>query len=371
MLNTRQEKSTKLTTETIPRPPIDQMTQEILDTSQEAYTYVVPQVDLFNPEITTWQIAYKNPAADKIIQQTVIPEGQESVAGVFTNETWTYLLARIENVDTNEISVQRIMSTEEKDLVFSIRIVKTEGGNYIIRTTEILGDNATLDPDTKAYNRAYYEKFKRDHSGVVRNSIGVGIFDCNDLKLTNDTYGHKAGDDLLKLCAIFFKTLTRENDTLCRIGGDEYSIFLHDADSQGIKAISKRFRTIYSMIKNPSKSRFKLTEEEKAEYQHLLTEFNSKIEEAGLDLDKEYEPIARTDSDSLVQQIPLPPQCTLRSLFSFAMGFSSAGQNQKIQTLPEAIHEADKRMFHHKQNHKQFITTRAANKAIKNLVSHF
>jgi diguanylate cyclase (GGDEF)-like protein len=52
------------------------------------------------------------------------------------------------------------------------------------------------------------------------------MIDVDDFKRFNDTYGHTAGDSLLKAVATSLQSSVRSNDVLCRYGGDEFSLVM-------------------------------------------------------------------------------------------------------------------------------------------------
>ncbi|MEX0729738.1 MAG: diguanylate cyclase [Aquisalimonadaceae bacterium] len=62
-----------------------------------------------------------------------------------------------------------------------------------------------------------------------RNQMMALLFiDLDNLKMVNDTYGHLAGDTLLRVAAERLKLCVRESDTVARVGGDEYIILLDE-----------------------------------------------------------------------------------------------------------------------------------------------
>lgn len=66
------------------------------------------------------------------------------------------------------------------------------------------------------------------------------LFDVNGLKLTNDTFGHKVGDELLRKVAQVMKEECRADDIIARIGGDEFVVILPKTDSEAVGIMAKR-----------------------------------------------------------------------------------------------------------------------------------
>jgi diguanylate cyclase (GGDEF)-like protein len=79
---------------------------------------------------------------------------------------------------------------------------------------------------TNLYNRRFFEE-KLDQLDDDRNlPLSFIIGDVNGLKLTNDAYGHEAGDNLLINIANILKETCRAEDIISRIGGDEFLVIL-------------------------------------------------------------------------------------------------------------------------------------------------
>lgn len=81
--------------------------------------------------------------------------------------------------------------------------------------------------------------------------------DLNGLKLVNDTYGHNAGDELLKKMANILKITCRKSDIIARWGGDEFIILLPKTDQKEVKKVIKRIKNklknTYLNLKNDNK----------------------------------------------------------------------------------------------------------------------
>jgi diguanylate cyclase (GGDEF)-like protein/PAS domain S-box-containing protein len=88
-----------------------------------------------------------------------------------------------------------------------------------------LSHQALHDPLTGLANRALLDdRLAQAHSRIVRQ-VSHGallLLDLDDFKGVNDTYGHLIGDQLLEAVARRLEGVTREADTLCRFGGDEF-----------------------------------------------------------------------------------------------------------------------------------------------------
>ena len=88
---------------------------------------------------------------------------------------------------------------------------------------------ALLDPLTGLFNRRYIEQRLQDE--IARSQrhgrpLSVILFDLDEFKQVNDTYGHGAGDSLLRAFADKLSRATRGSDASARYGGDEFLVVL-------------------------------------------------------------------------------------------------------------------------------------------------
>ncbi len=65
-----------------------------------------------------------------------------------------------------------------------------------------------------------------EHLVLWRKSFSLVMVDLDNFKSINDTYGHSVGDEVLKCTAAAFRSALRENDLICRMGGDEFALVL-------------------------------------------------------------------------------------------------------------------------------------------------
>ncbi|MDO9049188.1 MAG: HDOD domain-containing protein [Methylobacter sp.] len=106
--------------------------------------------------------------------------------------------------------------------------------------------HAQIDHLTQLFNKRMVNKFltevfQEDESKLA--NIAVGFVDIDKFKLFNDTCGHQAGDDALKIVADILRSLTRPGDFIGRNGGEEFLFVLRDTDEKGAYGYAERIRS--------------------------------------------------------------------------------------------------------------------------------
>jgi len=95
---------------------------------------------------------------------------------------------------------------------------------------------------TGLYNRGFFEE-EVQRIDVERSlPISIIIADLNGLKLTNDVFGHQAGDRLLRNFSDILKKVCRREDIVARWGGDEFTILLPETDNETAGRICERIQ---------------------------------------------------------------------------------------------------------------------------------
>ncbi len=119
---------------------------------------------------------------------------------------------------------------------------------------EQLRSLAITDELSGAYNRRYFMKFM---SSLLEKSRETGarvtllLFDIDDFKKYNDSFGHAAGDAIIRELIKLLRACTREYDLVARIGGDEFAVVYRDNEARrqvnsehprDVLAATERFR---------------------------------------------------------------------------------------------------------------------------------
>lgn len=104
---------------------------------------------------------------------------------------------------------------------------------------------ADQDELTELYNRRYFNaEAKRQISAWrrFRNPLSLIMLDIDHFKEINDIHGHAAGDQVLMRLATVLRSQTRDIDTICRYGGEEFVILLPFTDLRGAMAKAEQIR---------------------------------------------------------------------------------------------------------------------------------
>ena len=118
-----------------------------------------------------------------------------------------------------------------------------------IASQDRLEYEATHDSLTGLYNRAAYEDIISRHE---RRSIAFLLVDVDYFKQFNDTYGHEIGDKVLQRVANTLSQNFRAEDSICRIGGDEFAVIMVYADSSLKELVRSKIENIARMLKDQS-----------------------------------------------------------------------------------------------------------------------
>ncbi|MDP1784433.1 MAG: diguanylate cyclase, partial [Sulfuricurvum sp.] len=108
-----------------------------------------------------------------------------------------------------------------------------------------LEKTAATDPLTGAANRLQCDRWLKsatDQARVFNTPIALILFDIDDFKKVNDTFGHNAGDSVLIQIAEIVHTMVRNSDIFARWGGEEFVILQIDTPFEGTITFAERLR---------------------------------------------------------------------------------------------------------------------------------
>ena len=120
---------------------------------------------------------------------------------------------------------------------------------YAIYKTSLerLNFKASHDELTGAYNRSGYELLL---SSLDMNNTHMLLFDLDNFKSINDTYGHETGDRVLKKLVGTLKNNFRNDDYICRIGGDEFVVFMVHSTNMQKELIANKIKHINQQLQD-------------------------------------------------------------------------------------------------------------------------
>lgn len=127
--------------------------------------------------------------------------------------------------------------------------IVAEKTSELIQLNERLQHQAYHDPLTNLPNRLLFEdrlNITMAHSKRFNSCFALLFFDLDHFKIINDTFGHDIGDSLLIEVTKRLQGVLREEDTLARIGGDEFGLLVNDLeDEEVIEVIAKKIKTVF------------------------------------------------------------------------------------------------------------------------------
>lgn len=115
-----------------------------------------------------------------------------------------------------------------------------------------LRDSSLRDGATRLYNRRFLEEFiNRTAQQAMRVKVNYSILmiDIDYFKMVNDTYGHDAGDIVIKTLAELLQTTVRKADLPIRYGGEEFLVLLHNSTVDGALFVAEKIRTEFATKK--------------------------------------------------------------------------------------------------------------------------
>jgi diguanylate cyclase (GGDEF)-like protein/PAS domain S-box-containing protein len=150
--------------------------------------------------------------------------------------TFTDITERRRSAD--QITRQMLQITEYASVLEQQKVQLEEVNDQL----EVLAMHDSL---TGLGNRRAFEQRMAQEAGQARRygtPLSILLMDVDSFKSYNDTYGHPAGDEVLRILAKVIRTQGRETDFFARYGGEEFIIILPQTDADGASVLAERLR---------------------------------------------------------------------------------------------------------------------------------
>ena len=140
-------------------------------------------------------------------------------------------------------SVARVRRLEAQKV--KLQLLVDEHTRQIRKQRDKMGRLATIDELTRLPNRRkFVERMEEEiaRSKRTRRPLSLALFDIDQFKSVNDSCGHVAGDEILKIVAKRARRAIREIDFLARWGGDEFVFFMPETDQKHAMETCERLK---------------------------------------------------------------------------------------------------------------------------------
>jgi len=146
-------------------------------------------------------------------------------------------------VDPNELIARSMTQIRRKHCNDRLR-------SSVQQTIEL----AVTDGLTGLHNRRYFDthlKLLMDRAAARGRPLSICMTDIDRFKQVNDTYGHDAGDEVLREFANRIRTTVRGADLACRFGGEEFVVVMPDTSAEMAAGVAERLRMIIESLPFP------------------------------------------------------------------------------------------------------------------------
>lgn len=228
------------------------------------FSDIINNKEEFNPlkKFNPSTVIFSEPSLDN-------KAGQYILHPIFSGETsYGYLLCRINKNKFADYSIylKIIINAICSSIEYTNRLMETE--RLTSKYTELQEDNTSLTKQSKTdeltgvLNRRGFYEFGQRTLDIIQEMEHAGIVffaDMDNLKKINDTYGHDAGDEAIKLLAQIFKDVFRNNDVIGRLGGDEFGIVASGMVIEHVPLIRKKIDETCKKISKQEKLPYTLS----------------------------------------------------------------------------------------------------------------
>jgi len=141
--------------------------------------------------------------------------------------------------------IVRPVNTSELLARVRTQVKRKRYADFLRSRLEQTVEMAVLDPLTALHNRHYFNSHMKtlfEESADRGRALSVMLIDVDHFKSINDTYGHDAGDEVLRELALRLKRNIRGIDLACRLGGEEFVVVMPDTSIDSAYLVAERLR---------------------------------------------------------------------------------------------------------------------------------
>lgn len=172
---------------------------------------------------------------------------------VMSNDEFGELARRFnklsENLNDANATLRSRADLADKQLVITNELLQKQSDDLKIMNEEFKKLSIT-DPLTGLYNRRHFDHALNTEIGVTQRYGDINsliIIDIDNFKQINDTYGHEAGDVVIKEISDVMSKGIRKTDLLCRVGGEEFACLCKRSDKTvGVEIAEKLRKSVES-----------------------------------------------------------------------------------------------------------------------------
>ena len=193
---------------------------------QTAQPVIVPDTSLDPHWVVTRNNGHSSFAGIPVVQKGTVV----GVVSLINQKAGSYTSAHLERL---RIFMDQVaIAVTNAALLYDLRLANESLETSLVEVKSLQAElvkQASHDSLTGLFNRRYLEEsLDRELSRARRSGqpVGIMMLDIDHFKKVNDTFGHLAGDEMLKSLANMLTAHTRAEDIICRFGGEEFVIVM-------------------------------------------------------------------------------------------------------------------------------------------------
>lgn len=201
------------------------------------------ELDLNEKFETCYNIWNKNKVCNNCISMRAYNENDVCIKLETTDDKIIMATAIPIKIDDETFVVELIKDVTKSMILDESKLSKSSD---IVKLLEMASLAAVTDELTKIYNKRYIQEklpVELVISKLNKDPLTLIMTDIDHFKRINDTYGHQAGDEILReFCRILKNNLRDDKDWIARFGGEEFLICLTMTDHQTALTVAERLR---------------------------------------------------------------------------------------------------------------------------------